>query len=111
MGDEVLAAFAQHLRAIVRPEDTAARLGGDEFAVLCEDTTAEQAALIGARLVEGLPRTGSRSAVDAGGGAPAVGVTVGIATSPDTAARPLSGERLLAAADTAMHRARTRRTR
>jgi len=49
-GDEVLREFAARLSALLRPGDTAARLGGDEFVVLCEDTDAQQAAVIGQRL-------------------------------------------------------------
>ena len=36
MGDILLMALAERLRASVRPEDTVARLGGDEFVVLCQ---------------------------------------------------------------------------
>jgi diguanylate cyclase (GGDEF)-like protein/PAS domain S-box-containing protein len=37
VGDRLLAAVGQRLRACLRPADTCARLGGDEFAVLLED--------------------------------------------------------------------------
>ena len=49
-GDSVLQQLADRLTALLRPEDTAARLGGDEFIVLCEHTTAGQAAVIAERL-------------------------------------------------------------
>jgi diguanylate cyclase (GGDEF)-like protein/PAS domain S-box-containing protein len=37
VGDSLLAAVAERLRAVVRPGDVAARLGGDEFTVLLQD--------------------------------------------------------------------------
>jgi diguanylate cyclase (GGDEF)-like protein len=37
VGDELLVAVAERLRAALRPGDTLARLSGDEFVILCED--------------------------------------------------------------------------
>jgi diguanylate cyclase (GGDEF)-like protein/PAS domain S-box-containing protein len=37
IGDQLLVAVAERLKACLRPEDTAARLGGDEFTILVED--------------------------------------------------------------------------
>jgi diguanylate cyclase (GGDEF)-like protein/PAS domain S-box-containing protein len=37
VGDQLLVAAAERLKACLRPEDTAARLGGDEFTVLVEE--------------------------------------------------------------------------
>ena len=37
VGDQLLVAVAERLKACLRPEDTAARLGGDEFTILVED--------------------------------------------------------------------------
>src|SRR5829696_7566719 len=39
VGDQLLIAVAERLKACLRPEDTAARLGGDEFTILIEDVT------------------------------------------------------------------------
>jgi diguanylate cyclase (GGDEF)-like protein/PAS domain S-box-containing protein len=41
VGDELLVAVAERVRACLRVSDTAARLGGDEFAVLLEETYGE----------------------------------------------------------------------
>ncbi len=40
-GDELLSAFAERLRACMRPGDTVARLGGDEFGILLDNTPSE----------------------------------------------------------------------
>jgi diguanylate cyclase (GGDEF)-like protein len=53
-GDAALVTFAGALRSAVRAEDVAVRLGGDEFLVLLPETAAEEAALVGERLLEAL---------------------------------------------------------
>lgn len=50
-GDRVLAAFAAHMRAAVRPQDLVGRVGGEEFAILLPDTLPADAAHIGERLL------------------------------------------------------------
>jgi diguanylate cyclase (GGDEF)-like protein len=45
VGDELLVAVADRLRAVLRASDTAARLGGDEFAVLLEQVESRDEAL------------------------------------------------------------------
>ena len=109
VGDQVLIAFARHVRASVRPEDTAARLGGDEFAVLCEDTTTQQAALIIERLSSGSWAGGGGSAAVGSTVGATVGVTVGAATSHGVDGRHLDAEQLLHEADAAMYRAKAGR--
>ena len=49
-GDEVLKAFAEAARQVVRQVDTIARIGGEEFAILFPDTSIEQARQICERL-------------------------------------------------------------
>ena len=55
VGDELLEAVAQRLRACVRPGDLVARLGGDEFAVLMTHSgQADDAEALARRLLEAL---------------------------------------------------------
>jgi diguanylate cyclase (GGDEF)-like protein/PAS domain S-box-containing protein len=51
VGDAVLVAVADRLRAVVPPGGTAARIGGDEFAVLLPDLDAETARQVGDRFL------------------------------------------------------------
>ena len=50
VGDAVLVAFADRLRAVLRASDTAARLGGDEFSIVCENTDRSDAEVLADRL-------------------------------------------------------------
>jgi diguanylate cyclase (GGDEF)-like protein len=50
VGDELLIAFANALRAHLRDVDVPARLGGEEFAVLLPETTLEGAVAVADRL-------------------------------------------------------------
>jgi diguanylate cyclase (GGDEF)-like protein len=54
VGDAVLVAVGDRLRAGVRALDTVARVGGDEFAVLCEDTMVDDVDVVRERLLAGL---------------------------------------------------------
>ncbi|MDO9356495.1 MAG: GGDEF domain-containing protein [Solirubrobacteraceae bacterium] len=53
-GDELLVAVASTLRANVRGQDTIVRQGGDEFCVMLPETSAQDAARIGASLRDAL---------------------------------------------------------
>lgn len=52
VGDQVLKAFADILRGMVRSTDVAARYGGDEFVILLEDTSLEEAGVVARRIQE-----------------------------------------------------------
>jgi diguanylate cyclase (GGDEF)-like protein len=96
-GDRVLAAFAEALRAHVRPTDIVCRYGGEEFCALLVDVRLEQAVAAAGRLrtaVAGL-------AVEIGGRPVAFTVSIGVAS--------LVGDDLAGAlerADQALYRAK-----
>lgn len=100
-GDAVLREVAHRLRRVSREHDTVARLGGDEFVLLCQDTTAEQAATH-ARLHDALAPP-----VAVGAHRIAVRATIGCAT---TTASATTARELLHTADTAMYEAKPRST-
>ena len=52
VGDQVLAALGNTLRAAIRREDAVARYGGEEFAILLPNTSVEQAVLVGRKVRE-----------------------------------------------------------
>ncbi|WP_164203149.1 putative bifunctional diguanylate cyclase/phosphodiesterase [[Micrococcus luteus] ATCC 49442] len=53
-GDQVLITVARRIRDAVRTTDVVARLGGDEFAVVMPATGADQAAVVGQRILAAL---------------------------------------------------------
>ena len=98
-GDELLAAAAARLAGAVRESDTTARLGGDEFAVLLENLPDPAAAgAFAGRVVQAFSDPFTLAA-----GQVTVGVTVGVATTADSA--DTAG--LLAHADLALYAAKT----
>lgn len=101
-GDSLLCAVADRLTAAVRPGDTVARLGGDVFAVLCTVDRPGRARDLAERLLAEL-----RSPFAVGEHTLVVTGSVGVAVAP-----PRRGDvdRLLRAADVAMHRAKERGT-
>ncbi|MBE4717983.1 bifunctional diguanylate cyclase/phosphodiesterase [Pseudarthrobacter sp. AB1] len=50
-GDQVLVTVGQRIRRAVRTNDVVARLGGDEFAIVMPATGADQAAVVGQRIL------------------------------------------------------------
>lgn len=97
VGDELLVAVADRLRACTRAEDTVARLGGDEFAILVGGTlgppaTAIIASRLSAAFVEPFEIAGHQLQV---------GASIGYASFPSDG---IDAEELLRAADHEMFR-------
>ncbi|KAA0233084.1 MAG: hypothetical protein JJLCMIEE_02884 [Acidimicrobiales bacterium] len=105
LGDELLKAVGQALRAIMRPTDTVARLGGDEFAVLIEDVGDPSDVIdVAERIREAISRPFvlRHSRVEHTTRASA---SIGLVTTGDPDADP---NELLSHADAAMYRAKDR---
>ncbi len=100
VGDELLCAVADRLRACVREIDTVARLGGDEFAIIQSGTeNSEGAERLARRIVEcvGEPYEFNGQRI-------VIGCSVGISLAPSDGT---AGEKLLKNADVALYRAKT----
>jgi len=100
IGDRLLVAAAERLKAELRETDTLARLGGDEFAIIQSFLLEPQeAAALARRLIESLshPFIIDEQHV-------VVGVSIGIALAPQDASE---SEGLLSAADLALYRAKS----
>jgi diguanylate cyclase (GGDEF)-like protein/hemerythrin-like metal-binding protein len=78
VGDEVLRVAARRFIASARETDTIARIGGDEFVIAAHLARREDAAVLAGRIVHalGVP-------IEAGNRRHSVGVSIGIAVSPD----------------------------
>ena len=97
-GDDALKVVAATIRSRVREVDWPARIGGDEFAAVLPDAAEPEATLIADRLRETV------AAAFAGDPVP-LAASVGTATA---SGGELDAERLLAAADRALYRAKAR---
>jgi diguanylate cyclase (GGDEF)-like protein/PAS domain S-box-containing protein len=101
VGDRLIVSVADALRARLRASDAIARLGGDEFAVLLPEIDRAGVEAVARELVRAV--SGHTPRVD-GRVLPRVTISVGVATfEPDAG---LDREALVAAADTAMYRAK-----
>jgi len=101
VGDGLLCAVADRLRAVVRASDIIARLGGDEFVILQLGVSdkAESAALA-RRIVQVI-----KEPYEINGHLVGVGVSIGIAMAPGQRVNP---ERLFQHADQALYRSKQR---
>ncbi|WP_182111799.1 MULTISPECIES: bifunctional diguanylate cyclase/phosphodiesterase [unclassified Actinotalea] len=97
-GDELLRQVAARLRAELRPIDVVGRLSGDEFAVRLHDADEHAALAVASRVVDALDQP---FRIDGREVRVTVSVGVAVHTGPDG-----RGERLLAAADAAMSKAK-----
>jgi len=106
-GDEVLCAFAEAAKSIVRTADVVGRMGGDEFALILPESDAKQAEALAERLIQAfsIRLRGRRNLPEPELIAEIVGVSVGITTNADT---PISSKELAASADDALYEAKRR---
>ncbi|WP_019903656.1 EAL domain-containing protein [Methylobacterium sp. 77] len=99
VGDELLKAVGNRLRACLREVDTVARLGGDEFAIILAGVTQpDEATILARRIVEVVSNPYQLE-----GQRVAVGVSIGICLAPGDGT---SCEKLLKNADVALYRAK-----
>ncbi|HWT70011.1 MAG TPA: EAL domain-containing protein [Pseudomonas sp.] len=99
IGDQLLKAVAERLKAMFGPGVTLARLSGDEFAVLAESCPQlEQAAALARRIIDGL-----KDVFPVGGHQLFINASIGISLFPGDA---LSAEQLLRNADSALFKAK-----
>lgn len=104
IGDALLCAVAERLRAHVREDDTVARLGGDEFVVLLSaPCTRESADQVAAGLVRALAET-----FPVEGRQLRIGASIGVSFIANSRgeAGSLDMDKLLHQADTALYRAK-----
>lgn len=102
VGDQVLKAMAQRLRAAAPGDHAIARLGGDEFAILTDPAgDVGEVATIASTILESLT-----APVVFNGLSLSVGASIGVAMYPADAR---NAQQLLQYADAAMHRAKQRR--
>jgi diguanylate cyclase (GGDEF)-like protein len=101
VGDQLIMAMAQRLRAVLRPGDTAGRFGGDEFTVLCEEITgAADAVAIAERIIAAVAKPFRLEDAEA-----YLSTSVGIALASGSGDR---AEALMRDADAAMYQAKQR---
>jgi diguanylate cyclase (GGDEF)-like protein len=106
-GDTVLHEVAARIAAQMRTSDTGARFGGDEFALLLQEGSVEHAERVAARVLEAVRARPISLATDV---EELIGLSIGVAVAApaaDMRDHKLLGDRLIAAADAALYRAKS----
>lgn len=104
VGDRVLVAFAELLRARLRPYDLVARYGGEEFVILFQDKERDHAAEIVKRILRELIEKGlgtSLSYLD-------ISFSTGIADTTEFSSREVDSRLLMSQADQRLYSAKAR---
>jgi len=106
-GDTVLHEVAARIAVQMRTSDTGARFGGDEFALLLQEGSVADAERVAARVLEAVRARPISLATEV---EELVGLSIGVAAAAPTADmrdHKLLGDRLIAAADAALYRAKS----
>lgn len=107
VGDMVLHEVAERIGAQMRTSDTGARFGGDEFALLLQEGSVVDAERVAARVLQAVR---ARPMTLATGVEEVVGLSIGVAAAapvPELRDHKAFGDRLIAAADAALYRAKS----
>jgi diguanylate cyclase (GGDEF)-like protein len=106
-GDTVLHEVAARIGAQMRSSDTGARFGGDEFALLLQEGSVVDAERVATRVLNSV---GARPIALTTDAAQVVGISIGVAAAapaPELRDHKILGDRLIAAADAALYRAKS----
>jgi len=105
-GDDCLKLVAQALsKALVRPADFIARYGGEEFAVICPETSAKDANMVAAKLLDAVGALAIPHEESAA--APIVTISIGgVTINPENPGREIEPANLIHRADTLLYKAK-----
>jgi diguanylate cyclase (GGDEF)-like protein len=106
-GDTVLHEVAGRIGAQMRTSDTGARFGGDEFAMLLQEGSVVDAERVALRVLQAVRARPIAVAADV---AEVIGLSIGVAAAapaPELRDHHMLGDRLIAAADAALYRAKS----
>jgi two-component system cell cycle response regulator len=106
VGDAVLHEVAKRMGAQMRTSDTGARFGGDEFALLLQEGSVVDAERVAERVLQAVRARPITLAADV---EEFIGLSIGVAAAepaPELRDHAALGDRLIAAADAALYRAK-----